>query len=107
MSSYDQLSSLESQSGRRGTYSDDPKFKQLQQELMNKLVSLRRNISRLSTDLGAKKDTDRVRERVNTLLDESRDLCKEIGEGIKKLQTWEDLTVRLPIPGPSNARNCC
>ncbi|KAL9949257.1 hypothetical protein D7B24_005608 [Verticillium nonalfalfae] len=93
--SFDQLSSLESGSGRRGNYTDDPEFKQLQSELMNKLHSLRRNISKLSSDidlLGTKRDTPRVRERVHELLEKSRELCKDIGQGVKKLQTWEDLT---------------
>jgi t-SNARE complex subunit (syntaxin) len=96
MSGFDQLSSLES---GRGSYSDDPAFKTLQHELLGKLDTLRRNIARLRTEvghLGTKRDTARVRERVTGLLDESRNLCKEIGEGVKKLQTWDDLTVRLP-----------
>ncbi|KAM0614462.1 hypothetical protein ACHAP0_004571 [Verticillium nonalfalfae] len=98
--SFDQLSSLESGSGRRGNYTDDPEFKQLQSELMNKLHSLRRNISKLSSDidlLGTKRDTPRVRERVHELLEKSRELCKDIGQGVKKLQTWEDLTVRCAM----------
>ncbi|KAH6695801.1 SNARE domain-containing protein [Plectosphaerella plurivora] len=91
--SFDQLSSLES--GRREGYSDDPEFTQLQTSLINKLLTLRRNVTKLSSDvdlLGTKRDTPRVQERVRDLLEKSRDMCKDIGEGVKKLQTWDDLT---------------
>ncbi|TQN70519.1 Syntaxin pep12 [Colletotrichum shisoi] len=94
--SYDQLSSLEAgRSGRQGNYTDDPEFKQLQSQLTNKIFNLRRNIQQLTTDvniLGTKRDTPRVRERVHDHLEKTRDLCKEIGDGVKKLQTWDDLT---------------
>ncbi|KAL2759732.1 hypothetical protein ACRALDRAFT_2096226 [Sodiomyces alcalophilus JCM 7366] len=93
--SYDQLSSLESGTGPRGGYSDDPGFKQLQTELMNKVLGLRRNVSKLSSDvdlLGTRRDTPRVRERVHDLLEKSRETCKDIGQGVKKLKTWDDLT---------------
>ncbi|KAL2882514.1 SNAP receptor [Colletotrichum sp. CLE4] len=89
--SYDQLSSLEAgRSGRQGGYTDDPEFKQLQSQLTNKIFNLRRNIQQLTTDvniLGTKRDTPRVRERVHDHLEKTRDLCKEIGDGVKKLQT--------------------
>jgi syntaxin 7 len=26
-------------------------------------------------------------------MDKTRDMCREIGEGVKRLQTWEELTV--------------
>jgi len=42
--------------------------------------------------LGTKRDTERVRERVHDLLDEAKDGFKEVGEGIKRLATWEDLS---------------
>lgn len=96
--SFDQLSSLESQS-RRGNntdYSDDPEFERLSQDLMNKLFTITGNVSRLQTEighLGTRRDTARVRERVHDLLEESRELFKEVGEGVKKIQTWEDVTV--------------
>jgi syntaxin 7 len=92
--SFDQLSALES---GRPTYSDDPGFQQLLSELRNKVFALQRNISQLRTDinlLGTRRDTGRVRERVHGLLDKSRELCKDVGEGVKQLQTWEDLSVR-------------
>lgn len=101
MSGFDQLSSLESGTSRpAGGYSDDPEFKTLQQDLLGKLSTLRRNVARLGTEvnhLGTKRDNARLRERVHDLLEQSRDLCKEIGEGVKKLQTWEDLTVRSGV----------
>jgi hypothetical protein len=99
--SFDQLSSLESQptTTRRDDdphYSDDPEFQQLSQELMTKLFSLTGNISRLSNEialLGTKRDTERVRERVHDLLEESKETFKEVGEGVKKIQSWEDVNV--------------
>lgn len=99
--SFDQLSSLESGSGRRGGYSDDPEFKQLQSELTTKIFNLRRNITKLGSDvdlLGTKRDTPRVRERVHDLLEKSREMCKDVGQGVKKLQTWEDLSVSRQPP---------
>lgn len=92
--SYDQLSNLES--GRRGGYSDNPEFQELQYELKGKLQSLLSSNRKLANDvnvLGTKKDTPRLRERVHNSMDKTRDMCREIGDGVKKLQTWEDLTV--------------
>ncbi|KAL2024287.1 hypothetical protein VTK56DRAFT_8769 [Thermocarpiscus australiensis] len=94
--SFDQLSSLEA--GRRrgpSNYSDDPEFQRLSQDLTNKLFKLNGNNQRLSGEvghLGTRRDTPRVRERVHELIEESRDLFKEVGEGVKKIQTWEDVT---------------
>jgi len=101
--SFDQLSSLESQptTMRRQDdpqYSDDPEFQRLSQQLMTKLFTLTGNISRLSNEialLGTKRDTERVRERVHNLLEESKDAFKEVGEGVKKIQSWEDVSVSL------------
>ncbi|TDZ23305.1 Syntaxin pep12 [Colletotrichum sidae] len=93
--SYDQLSSLEAGRSGRDNYTDDPEFKQLKTDLKNKINNLRRNIQQLTSDvnaLGTKRDNARVRERVRDYLEKTRDLCKEIGEGVKKLQTWDDLT---------------
>lgn len=77
-------------------FSDDPEFQRLSQELMDKLFTLSGNISRLSNEvalLGTKRDTERVRERVHELLEESRDGFKEVGEGVKTIQSWEDVNV--------------
>lgn len=101
--SFDRLSSLESQpTTMRRTedpeYQDDPEFSRLTEQLSNKLFELTTNISRLSNEialLGTKRDTDRVRERVHDLLEETRDGFKEIGDGIKQAQGWEDLNVML------------
>jgi hypothetical protein len=79
-------------------YRDDPEFSQFAEELSVKLFTLTSNISRLSQQislLGTRRDTERVRERVHDLLEESRDGFKEAGEGIKKLTAWEDLNVGL------------
>lgn len=99
--SFDQLSSLESQptTTRRQDdpqYADDPEFQRLSQELSDKLFLLSGNISRLSNEialLGTKRDTERVRERVHDLLEESKDTFKEVGEGVKTIQAWEDVSV--------------
>ncbi|KIH89221.1 syntaxin 7 [Sporothrix brasiliensis 5110] len=98
--SFDQLSSMEA--GRRrggggsgGQYSDDPDFQKLAQQLSNKLFKLQGNIANLSRDighLGTRQDNARVRERVNDVLEESREMFKEVGEGVKKVQGWDDVT---------------
>jgi syntaxin 7 len=101
--SFDQLSSLESQptTTRRQDdpqYADDPEFQKLSQDLMSKLFNLTGNISRLSNEvalLGTKRDTERLRERVHDILEETKDTFKEVGEGVKKLQSWEDVSVSL------------
>lgn len=98
--SFDQLSSLESQQRRNNSnYTDDPEFDRLSQDLMNKLFTLTGNISRLRTEighLGTRRDTARVRERVHDLIEESSEILKGVGEGVKKIQTWEDVTVCQP-----------
>lgn len=82
---------------RRGDeYADDPEFQKLSQDLMTKLFTLTGNISRLSNQialLGTKRDTERVRERVHDLLEETKDTFKEVGEGVKQIQSWEDVSV--------------
>ncbi|KAG6009782.1 hypothetical protein E4U21_001212 [Claviceps maximensis] len=91
--SYDRLSNLES--GRPGNYSDNPEFQTLQFDLKNKLQKLlvsNRDLSKGVNSLGTKKDNPRLRERVNKGLEATRELCREIGEGVKRLQTWDDLT---------------
>ncbi|ORY59996.1 t-SNARE [Pseudomassariella vexata] len=96
--SFDQLSSLESGSGRNngssgGAYSDSPDFSRLSQNLSNKLFHLQGNNAKLRNEidrLGTRQDNPRLRERVQKLLDESRDQFKEVGEGVKKLQKWGD-----------------
>src|SRR5436305_10557596 len=101
--SFDRLSSLESQptTTRRqddAHYRDDPEFSRLAESLSTRLFELTTNISRLSNQialLGTKRDTERVRERVHDLLEETRDGFKEVGEGIKKITSWEDINVTL------------
>ncbi len=97
--SFDQISALESQPTTMRSsdaYADDPEFSKLSQELMNKLFTLTGNISRLSNQvalLGTKRDTERVRERVHDLLEETKEDFKTIGEGVKKIQAWDDVSV--------------
>ncbi len=98
--SFDQLSSLEA-GHRRGSpsYADDPEFQQLLQQLNSRLFKLQGSISSLTRDighLGTRKDTARLRERVHDLLEESRESFKDVGEGVKKIQAWPDVTVRIP-----------
>ncbi|KAJ5608225.1 hypothetical protein N7537_004844 [Penicillium hordei] len=97
--SFDRLSSLEAQPTtiRRGEdpqYRDDPDFDHLAEQLSDQLFTLTSNISRLSNQialLGTKRDTERVRERVHNLLEETRSGFRDVGEGIKQVQTWEDV----------------
>ncbi|KAL9617172.1 MAG: hypothetical protein Q9160_008026 [Pyrenula sp. 1 TL-2023] len=97
--SFDRLSSLEAQptTTRRDQdpeYRDDPEFSRLSESLSTRLFELTSNISRLSNQialLGTKRDTERVRERVHDLLEETRDGFKDVGEGLKKVQNWEDV----------------
>ncbi|EAW10176.1 SNAP receptor PEP12 [Aspergillus clavatus NRRL 1] len=97
--SFDRLDSLEAQptNMRRSEdphYRDDPEFDRLTEGLSNQLFTLTSNITRLSDQialLGTKRDTERVRERVHNLLEETRSGFKDVGEGIKKVQTWEDV----------------
>jgi len=80
---------------RNEEYQDDPEFASLSQELMTKLFTLTGNISRLSNQialLGTKRDTERVRERVHDLLEETKDTFKDVGEGVKRIQSWEDVS---------------
>ncbi|KAJ5502208.1 t-SNARE [Penicillium fimorum] len=75
-------------------YRDDPDFDHLAEQLSDQLFTLTSNISRLSNQislLGTKRDTDRVRERVHNLLEETRTGFRDVGEGIKQIQTWEDV----------------
>ncbi|KAK6215887.1 hypothetical protein LQW54_004067 [Pestalotiopsis sp. IQ-011] len=99
--SFDQLSSMESGGGNsrrqnQGAYSDSPEFSRLSQDLMNTLFHLQGNNSKLRAEinrLGTRQDNPRLRERVQALLEESRDQFKDVGEGVKKLQQWgEDIT---------------
>ncbi|KAL9611361.1 MAG: hypothetical protein Q9167_003980 [Letrouitia subvulpina] len=75
-------------------YQDDPDFSRFAEEISVKLFQLTSNIARLSQQinlLGTKRETDRVRERINDLLGEARSGFKEVGEEVKRLTTWEDL----------------
>jgi len=80
------------------TYQDDPEFERFTRELFDKLFTLTSNISNLTNQiqkLGTKKETERVRERVQDLLEETSNGFKEVGTGVKKVLTWEDLEVYI------------
>jgi syntaxin 7 len=82
-------------------YADDPEFQRYTTQLSDQLFSLTSNISRLSNQialLGTRRETDRVRERVQDLLQETGDGFKEVGEGLKKVQAWHDLGVSTCKP---------
>ena len=86
-------------------YSDDPEFRRYTTELSDKIFSLTSNISRLSNQvglLGTKRETERVRERVSDLLDETSKGFKDIGEGLKKVQNWPDVGVSANTPNSIN-----
>lgn len=101
--SFDRLNSLEAQptTMRRSDdpqYRDDPEFHRITENLSNQLFNLTSNITRLSDQialLGTKRDTERVRERVHNLLEQSRTGFRDAGEGIKKIQSWDDVNVSL------------
>lgn len=102
--SFDRLSNLESGQATGG-YTDDPAFQDLQYELKDKLQSLLSSNRKLANDvnvLGTKRDTPRVQERVHSAMEKSRNTCKDLADGIKKLQTWEDLTVCFIIMTSNN-----
>lgn len=99
--SFNHLSSLEAQPPE---YRDDPEtrddqeFNSFAENLSVQLFSLTSSISRLSQQinlLGTKRDTERVRERVSDLLEETRDGFKDVGEKMRKLAAWEDVNVCL------------
>ncbi|KAB2575094.1 putative snare domain protein [Lasiodiplodia theobromae] len=97
--SFDDSSRLESQptTWRRQDdpeYADDPEFKRFTTQLSDQLFSLTSNVTRLSNQialLGTKRETERVRERVRDLIEETSSGFKEVGEGLKKVQQWPDL----------------
>ena len=99
--SFDHLSSLESQPTnlRRQDdpqYADDPEFQTLSNDLMSKLLDLGGDVSKLQNQvalLGTRRETDQVREKVQTLLDGLKDGFKDVGEGVKKIQSWADVGV--------------
>lgn len=75
-------------------YRDDPEFTEYTTQLSDQLFSLTANISRLSNQLallGTRRETDRVRERVADLLQETGDGFRQVGEGLKRVQAWPDM----------------
>lgn len=81
-----------------GGFSDSPEFDTLANRLSNQLFTLTTNISTLNRQLGmfgTKKDSHQVRERVSSLSEDTRELCKSIGDEVKELQGWTDVTVRM------------
>ncbi|KAK9467256.1 t-SNARE [Lipomyces arxii] len=78
-----------------GGFSDSPEFDQLASRLSNQLFTLTSNIStlhRLLSMVGTKKDSHQVRERVTKMTDDTRELCKNLGDEVKMLQGWTDVT---------------
>ena len=97
--SFNHLSALEAQPPQ---YRDDPEtapdkeFDKFAENLSVQLFGLTSSIARLSQQinlLGTKRDTERVRERVSDLLEETRDGFKDVGEKVRKLAAWEDVNV--------------
>jgi hypothetical protein len=79
-------------------YADDPEFRDFSTKLSDDLFALTRDVGRLSTELakiGTKLETERVRERVRDIIDDTSGKFKDIGEGIKKIATWPDVGVCL------------
>lgn len=83
-------------------YADDPEFNRFTTDLSDKLFSLTGNINQLQKQvdlLGTRRETERVRERVQDLVEETGNGFKEIGEGLKRVTVWQDLGVMAPPPG--------
>ncbi|KAF2793574.1 t-SNARE [Melanomma pulvis-pyrius CBS 109.77] len=97
--SFQRSSALESQptTWRREDdpqYADDPEFRDFSTKLSDDLFALTRDVARLSSELGkigTKLETERVRERVRDIIDDTSGKFKEIGEGLKKIATWPDV----------------
>ncbi|KAK9390367.1 t-SNARE [Lipomyces mesembrius] len=78
-----------------GGFSDSPEFDSIANRLSNQLFTLTTNIStlhRLLGIVGTKKDSHEIRDRVTSLTDDTRELCKLLGEDVKQLQSWTDVT---------------
>lgn len=107
--SFEHTSALESQptNWRREDdpqYSDDPEFRRFTTELSDKLFSMTSNVTQLSNQvalLGTKRETERVRERVRDLIDETAEGFKDIGEGLKRVSAWHDLGVCFRRDSPA------
>lgn len=108
--SFEHTSALESQptNWRREDdpqYSDDPEFRRFTTELSDKLFSMTSNVTRLSNQvalLGTKRETERVRERVRDLIDETAEGFKDIGEGLKRVSAWPDIGVYIRQSWPAS-----
>lgn len=77
-------------------YADDPEFNKFTEALSEKLFSHSSNINKLARQvelLGTKRETERVRERVQNLIEETGDGFKDVGDGLKKINAWPDLGV--------------
>lgn len=48
--------------------------------------------------MGTKRDSEALRERVKNLLNETRAGFKSVGEGVKKVQDWPDVSVSTLCP---------
>lgn len=111
--SFDQLSSVEAQPStmRRSDdpqYRDDPDFDRHAKSISDDLFGLNSNISQLSRDvarIGTRNDNQKLRERIHNLLEETRAGIRRVGEGVKKIQTWEDVNVCLQICLPCQKRS--
>ena len=95
--SFDRLSSLEQQptTSTSTGYSDDPAFTQLTNQLSSRLFTLTSNIQNLNRQLalvGTKKDSETLRDRINQLLTQTRTGFTQVSSGVKKIQTWPDVS---------------
>ena len=76
------------------SYHDDPDYDSLTSSISHKLSTLTSNVTQLGRQvalLGSKRETDRVRERVQDLIEETGSEFKDVGDGLKKAGVWPDL----------------
>ena len=96
--SFDRLPSLEAPptTQRSPGYSDDPQFDRQIQDLSARLFRLNSDVTRLSQQIalmGTPKDSETIRDRVKSMMDKTREEFKRVGDGVKQIQNWDNVSV--------------
>lgn len=95
--SFDRLGSLEAPptTQRSPGYSDDPQFDRQIQDLSARLFRLNSDVARLSQQIalvGTPKDSETIRDRVKSMMDKTREEFKKVGDGVKQIQNWDNVS---------------